>query len=659
MIAFARRLVQGLRALPAALALLMLAPAVADAQENLTVAEVQTVIAQAAAEATARGMPATIAVTDRVGNVLGVFRMTGAPDAMRVVSGRTVGLGFDFARFGLDNLIVPLGGIPAIPTLRLVPTELGAIAKAVTGAYLSSGGNAFTTRTANQIVQENFNVGELGQPSGPLFGVQFSQLPCSDLSSRFIGGNVNDFIGPKRSPLGLAADPGGLPLYKNGVPVGGIGVLADGEYGIDPVITDVDESDDEMIALAGTRGFEPPVDIMANRITVEGKTLRFTDKGMSALRTDPGNAPAFAAINGTVGNLIMVRGYNAAAAIVRGRAFGTPESGVRPETTGIYAPTQPFVLVDGNNNNRYPPRAGTDGILTAAEATEFVRQALKIAFAGRAQIRRPLNSFIQVTVSLVDTNGAILALARTPDGPMFGTDVSLQKARTAAFFSNPVAAAALRAADANITDLGAPFPNYARIGPYVDAVQAFVGPTALSDGIAFADRSGGNLSRPFYPDGSQDNQPGPFSKPIGIWSPFNVGLQLDLVLPQVVTHILFTLGISPTDTPVGCTPLNPTLATGLSQIPNGIQIFPGSVPVYKNGVLAGGLGVSGDGIDQDDMISFLGAHKGGLAANTGIGNAPANIRADTLTPQGTRLRYVNCPFKPFVDSDEQSPCKGK
>jgi len=30
-------------------------------------------------------------------------------------------------------------------------------------------------------------------------------------------------VGPQRSPLGLAADPGGLPLYKNGTVVGGVG----------------------------------------------------------------------------------------------------------------------------------------------------------------------------------------------------------------------------------------------------------------------------------------------------------------------------------------------------------------------------------------------------------------------------------------------------
>jgi uncharacterized protein GlcG (DUF336 family) len=37
-----------------------------------------------------------------------------------------------------------------------------------------------------------------------------------------------------------------------------------------------------------------------------------------------------------------------------------------------------------------------------------------------------------------------------------------------------------------------------------------------------------------------------------------------------------------------------------------MQIFPGSVPLYKNGVLVGGIGVSGDGVDQDDLVSYMG-----------------------------------------------------
>jgi hypothetical protein len=48
------------------------------AQESLSVADVETIVARAVAEARARNLPATIAVTDRVGNVLAIFNMTGA-----------------------------------------------------------------------------------------------------------------------------------------------------------------------------------------------------------------------------------------------------------------------------------------------------------------------------------------------------------------------------------------------------------------------------------------------------------------------------------------------------------------------------------------------------------------------------------------------------
>ena len=104
--------------------------------EALSVADVQTVIARAAAEATARHLPAVIAVVDRVGNVLAVFRMTGAA-ATATTSPAPNGANID-----AQNLTFP--------------AEAGAIAKAVTGAYLSSGGNAFSTRTASQIVQPEF-----------------------------------------------------------------------------------------------------------------------------------------------------------------------------------------------------------------------------------------------------------------------------------------------------------------------------------------------------------------------------------------------------------------------------------------------------------------------------------------------------------------------
>src|SRR4029450_6759331 len=113
------------------------------------------------------------------------------------------------------------------------------------------------------------------------------------------------------------------------------------------------------------------------------------------------------------------------------------------------------------------------------------------------------------------------------------------------------------------------------------------------------------------------------------------GLQLDLVQNKLVASLV--AGDDSTD------------CTGVAALTNGIQIFPGSVPIYRGNVLLGGIGVSGDGIDQDDMVAFLGLANAANTLATGFANAPSVLRADTLVPQGlgTRLRYVNCPQAPF------------
>jgi uncharacterized protein GlcG (DUF336 family) len=596
------------------------------AQESLSVTDVQTIIAGAAAEATARSLPAIIAVTDRVGNVLAVYAMAGARTTALTTPAPN-GISID-----IQNQTIPAGG--------------GAIAKAITGAYLSSGGNAFSTRTASQIVQQHFPPAPttVGLESGPLYGVQFSQLPCSDLSARF--GTGSPLIGPKRSPLGLAADPGGFPLYKNGVVVGGIGVMADGIYGFDPNILDVDSDTEEFIALAGTIGFEAPETIRAERISVDGTTLRYSDATVAGLRRT--GVPAFATIAGAT---VAVRGYSVGA-IVAGAAYGTEASGVRPATTAEFANRDAFILSDGAGTNRFPVRAGTDaGAMTAAESRALLEEAFTIMSRARAQIRRPLDSRAQVTISLVDTNGAVLGIVRSPDAPVFGTDVSLQKARTAMFFTNASAGANLLADPS------------ASVRAYVPAMRSFLSdPAALSGNFAYGARSVGNLARPYFPDGEVARPNGPLSPGIAQFNPFATGLQTALIATNLVQHLTFVNG-GPTDTPQRCSFI-PDASTGQNRRQNGIQIFPGGVPIYRGNVLVGGLGVSGDGIDQDDMIAFLGAFNGGTRAGSGLGNAPAATRADQIVvglsgSPGVRLRFIACPFAPFLDTSENNVCQGR
>lgn len=635
----------------------------------LSVADVQRVIAQGVAEAQGLNAQATIAVVDRVGNVLAVYRM-GAPATRRVtIASALDGAGNAVIDSGLEGVRAPVAPAP------VNIDDQAAIAKAMTGAFLSSEGNAFSTRTASQIVQDHFNPGEAFQPGGPLFGVQFSQLACSDVMRAFNG--VAPGAGPQRSPLGLAADPGGFPLYKNGTVVGGVGVLADAVYGLDRDVTDCDRDRDETIAYAATFGFAAPLDRRADRIAVEGRTLRFSDVEFGDLTRDPAGAPAFATLTPAVGALVATPGYTNGV-IQAGTAFGQAASGIRADTENHYPGVDAFVLVDAVNAPRFAPRAGTDGallgaaVLTQDEVRQVLRSALGVAAQTRAQIRRPLGSAARVTVSVVDTQGEVLGIARSRDAPVFGIDVSLQKARTAAFFSSANAAAFVNAlpnakyplfTDANVGVL-----RQVALGAYVTDVRDFLArPTALADGqIAFSSRAVGNIARPFYPDGIDTASPGPLSKSAGEWSVFSTGLQLDVSLNAVLQHVLHTAGAGIADVGPGCVGVN--LADNFAvaaqtvtnlRLGNGLQIFAGGVPIYRGGTLVGAIGVSGDGIDQDDMIAFLGLHQAGVVLGGAIGNAPSASRADTQTPQGVRLRYVQCPPSPYVGSAEDNVCEAK
>src|SRR5947207_10756743 len=69
-------------------------------------------------------------------------------------------------------------------------------------------------------------------------------------------------------------------------------------------------------------------------------------------------------------------------------------------------------------------------------------------------------------------------------------------------------------------------------------------------------------------------------------------------------------------------PGGPLWNIGNSNRQDGLIEFPGGVPLYHNGELVGGIGVSGDGVDQDEHVAVAGA-KGF--------EAPRAIRVDTVT----------------------------
>jgi len=139
----------------------------------------------------------------------------------------------------------------------------------------------------------------------------------------------------------------------------------------------------------------------------------------------------------------------------------------------------------------------------------------------------------------------------------------------------------------------------------------FSGPNRLASdlpgvpmGTAVTNRTIGFGGQPIYPPGIDGTAPGPFF-PLYEFDTLNPCTQ-------------------------GSDTSNP-------QYQNGIVFFPGSLPLYKNGVLVGGLGVSGDGVDQDDFVTSAGG---------ALFPAPTNIRADQIIDQGVRLPYLKFPQNP-------------
>ncbi len=509
-------------------------------------AEVSNVLAQAITRANffvtnGTATNAVVAVVDREGFVLGVWSFAGASAS------------------ALD--------------------VLDAITKAGTAAFLSSSQEAFTSRTAGFIVQQNFPPGILNSGPGPLVGVNFANLTFSDVN-RFKNPNTGRNLlstesgtnGAPVSPLalnaisGLAGSPGGMPLYKNGTNlIGGIAAVVTGKPPF-PALMDIQVNQsydvDEDVALAGQKSFEPSSAILGTGVLAGGIRLPYVNSTTTL---------GAVALLGSHGDTVVP-----AYPIVNSPFVSYPTLTLGGVTGQMRAP----IVAD--------PLAGTingQPRLTAAEVTNILTLAAQRAATTRAGIRLPAGVAAQVFITIVNNPNSpgvapsVLGTFRTRDATIFSWDVAVQKARTALFFSRS---------------------------------NSIFGTNA-----AISSRAVGFLSQAFYPPGINGQPPGPW---LGLQEQFSL-------IPAGVTN--------PLNGVVFAAP--PAVAN--PNLPNGITIFPGGFPLYRNGVLIGAIGVSGDGIDQDDLIG---------ASGTVNFLPPTGMMSDNFFYGGTRLPYAKFPRNPSL-----------
>ena len=523
-------------------------------QDFLTAQDVETILSQAASQARPGQ---AIVVVDREGIILGIWGGAGLDDNV-VTEDRT-------------------GQTIAFPNEADTVIQR-ATSRARTGGFFVSNENAFTTRTARFIIQDHFPHPVKDTPGGPLYGVQFSSFRGSDQKPE-----------AETNFPSLSGDPGGVPIYKNGVGVGGIGVAGDGRDisarsdlrvldlpGANPrerSFNGKEESDfDEAVALAGVgvRGiYSTPRRIQANRIFVDGLRFPFT-KNRPARGQPPRSLADLAA--GGAGSL---RSSAYLQKLTPDVVASTPPPFVQTtlggvpgflkvqrrfdEATGTLVPvanTLEDQIIASNDEDAAGNLLPESQRLTEADVMGILERSVAKAQNTRALIREPDGVPMKVHFSVVDRDGDPLGIFRMIDGPNFGYDVSLQKARTAAFFSD--------------------------------------------DQHAITTRGLGFMAQLYFPIGiNEGGPPGPL---------FNVQDKLFLAGAAQGASVNFQ--------PIVNGQKNPLM--------NGITIFPGGIPLYKNGVLVGAVGASGDGVDQDEIASAAGAE--------GF-EPPLNIRSDFFAPQ--------------------------
>lgn len=486
------------------------APAVPSVQA-LQAADVQQIVLAAVNSV---NVDMIVAVVDRAGFVLGVFRTQNAP---------VTGVG----NFGQS----------------LDANDL-AVALARTGAFFSNDQAPLSSRTVRFISGIHFPPGVTNQPPGDLYGIENTNRGCTlvpgaPFQSRIppslgLGGGFGPGVITGKADVNdsnaLAVNPGGVPIFYQNVVVGGIGVVT--------AASDVNVA--EFAALSGaTTQRSGPSDVF-------GPTPA---------------SPGVVFIGGVA--LPFVNQTSRPSTVSAGPVTGTGSFFVAPSSSAGQPPEGDLIA----------PAAGPLGGLSASDVQTILNNAEATANTTRAAIRLPIGSRTRMVIAVTDLDGSIIGLRRMADSTVFSIDVAVSKARNMVYFNSSARTA-------------------------TDLPGVLIGTAVTNRTISFG-------AQPLFPPGIDASGAGPF---------FNLYVQ-DVANP--------------------CTQGLQSGAPNANR--SGIVFFPGSAGLYRNGTLVGGLGVSGDGVDEDDYVT-----NGGTLGF----EAPASIRADQISINGVRLPYFKFPRNP-------------
>ncbi len=500
------------------------------------------------------------------------------------------------------------------------------------------------------------------------FNVPTAQLPIVGASAYDVPApesyGVQSGLLPQATGRGISTMPGGVPLLK-AIPdpgvsssftvVGGIGVFFPGTTGYatfeQGFIAGANQTSTQR--LNSTKALEAEF-IAAKTAGVFGPTISgYAFPDLTKVRIDlVGITLEVVGPNPTSGNrktgLETIRNV--------GLALGPGDS-----TSGANQPLEiggPTAL-DGTpvpEGWLVYPRSSPLGGITQADVQQIVTNAIIQANKTRAAIRLDLSKTppapgarTKMVIAVADKAGNVLGLYRMNDATFFSIDVAVAKARNTAYYADPTALQnADKVDDDVLVSRGAvtvaqlnklKYGNNNGVVGTPDLFTSAKSTTRYSPltGLAFTNRTFRFLAEPRYPSGVDGSLPPVFS--ILTDPAINRKTAENIGLPNPASFFTSVMGYDafhasrnfrdPGDVITAAPGVNTNPLANM----NGIVFFPGSTPLYKSQSLVGGFGISGDGVDQDDVVTASGQ----------VGFAPpSNLRSDMLFYRGVRL-----PFQKF------------